>query len=69
MQSNTHVHHYPLSITPLAGKGVANPLATILSAAMMLRHSFNLEVEAKAMENAVCSVLDEVCPSYTAARG
>ena len=42
------------------GQGVANPLATILSAAMMVRHSFNLEPEAKAMEKAVEAVLEEV---------
>jgi 3-isopropylmalate dehydrogenase len=47
------------SAPDIAGQGVANPLATILSAAMMLRHSFNLETEAKAMEKAVEAVLDE----------
>lgn len=43
----------------IAGKGVANPLATILSGAMMLRNSFNLENEAKAIEKAVQEVLEE----------
>lgn len=42
----------------IAGKDLANPLATILSAAMLLRYSFGLETEAKAIENAVNSVLD-----------
>lgn len=41
------------SAPDIAGKGLANPLATILSAAMMLRHSFGLEAEAKAVEAAV----------------
>ena len=35
------------SAPDIAGKGIANPLATILSSAMMLRYSFNLEKEAK----------------------
>eukprot|EP00667_Euglena_gracilis_P011832 EG_transcript_12096 len=47
------------SAPDIAGKGVANPLATILSGAMMLRHSFHLEAEAKAIEKAVEKVLDE----------
>lgn len=42
----------------IAGKDLANPLATILSVAMLLRYSFGLETEAKAIENAVNSVLD-----------
>lgn len=42
----------------IAGKDLANPLATILSAAMLLRYSFGLETEAKAIENAVNFVLD-----------
>ena len=42
----------------IAGKDLANPLATILSAAMLLRYSFNLETEAKAIEGAVNAVLD-----------
>lgn len=42
----------------IAGKDLANPLATILSAAMLLRYSFGLETEAKAIENAINSVLD-----------
>ena len=47
------------SAPDIAGKGIANPLATILSTAMMLRYSFNLEDEAKDIENAVVKVLEE----------
>ncbi len=47
------------SAPDIAGKGIANPIAQILSAAMMLRYSFNLEAEAKAIENAVAKTLDE----------
>lgn len=42
-----------------AGKNIANPIATVLSAALMLRYSFELETEAKAVEDAVTKVLDE----------
>jgi 3-isopropylmalate dehydrogenase len=45
------------SAPDIAGKGVANPLATILSAAMMLRYTFNNEVAASRVENAVKKVL------------
>ncbi|MBA4422635.1 MAG: 3-isopropylmalate dehydrogenase [Syntrophus sp. (in: bacteria)] len=45
------------SAPDIAGKGIANPLATILSAAMMLRHSFGLPEEASVVENAVRMVL------------
>jgi len=45
------------SAPDIAGKGVANPLATILSAAMMLRYTFNLEAEAVRIESAVKKVL------------
>lgn len=41
----------------IAGKGIANPLATLLAAAMMLRHSCSLNDEAAAIETAVQSVL------------
>ncbi len=41
------------SAPDIAGKGIANPVGTILSAAMMLRYSFNLEQEACAIEKAV----------------
>jgi len=46
------------SAPDIAGKGVANPLATILSAAMMLRHTFGLGEEADAVERAVGKVLE-----------
>jgi 3-isopropylmalate dehydrogenase len=46
------------SAPDIAGKDVANPIATILSAAMMLRHSFDLEHDAAAIERAVSSVLE-----------
>jgi 3-isopropylmalate dehydrogenase len=45
------------SAPDIAGKGVANPLATILSAAMMLRFSLNQEAAAVRIENAVKKVL------------
>ena len=47
------------SAPDIAGKGIANPIATILSAAMMLRFSFDLDKEAGAIENAVEKVLKE----------
>jgi len=47
------------SAPDIAGKDIANPLATILSAAMMLRYSFGLEKEAAAIETAVNNVLDQ----------
>jgi len=47
------------SAPDIAGMDIANPIATILSAAMMLRYSFNLSKEADAIENAVTSVLKE----------
>lgn len=46
------------SAPDIAGKNIANPIGMILSAAMMLRYSFQLEKEAKAVENAVTNVLD-----------
>lgn len=45
------------SAPDIAGKGIANPIATILSAAMMLRFSFDLDREADAIEQAVRKVL------------
>ncbi|MBX3059441.1 MAG: 3-isopropylmalate dehydrogenase [Anaerolineae bacterium] len=45
------------SAPDIAGKGIANPLATILSAAMLLRSSLNLDAEAEAVETAVSQVL------------
>ena len=63
------------SAPDIAGMGIANPLATILSAAAMLRHAFGLGEEACAVERAVASVLarglrtadiaDEVCTSVS----
>ena len=47
------------SAPDIAGKGIANPLGTILSSAMLLRHSLGLEQEAAAIEAAVDAVLDE----------
>lgn len=47
------------SAPDIAGKGLANPLATILSAAMMLRSTFALTKEADAVETAVSQALDE----------
>lgn len=47
------------SAPDIAGKDVANPIATILSAAMMLRYSFDLDKEADAVEAAVKQVLKE----------
>ncbi|MDR0583008.1 MAG: 3-isopropylmalate dehydrogenase [Treponema sp.] len=46
------------SAPDIAGKNIANPLATILSAALMLRYSFGLGKEAAALEAAVSRVLD-----------
>ena len=46
------------SAPDIAGRGIANPIATILSAAMMLSYSFKLEKEAKDIENAVETVLN-----------
>ena len=47
------------SAPDIAGKGIANPIATILSAAMMLRYSFDLDTEADAIEAAVKQVLKD----------
>ncbi|MBR0172607.1 MAG: 3-isopropylmalate dehydrogenase [Lachnospiraceae bacterium] len=47
------------SAPDIAGKNIANPLATILSAAMMLRYTFDLEREACAIEMAVSRTLEE----------
>ncbi len=47
------------SAPDIAGRGIANPLATILSAAMMLRHSLNLPEAALAIETAVDNVMSE----------
>lgn len=47
------------SAPDIAGKGVANPYATILSVAMLLRHSLGLEKEAQAVESAVSAAIQE----------
>ncbi|MCI8372967.1 MAG: 3-isopropylmalate dehydrogenase [Lachnospiraceae bacterium] len=47
------------SAPDIAGQNIANPIATILSAAMMLRYSFDLDQEADAVENAVKQVLKD----------
>jgi 3-isopropylmalate dehydrogenase len=45
------------SAPDIAGKGIANPVGAIISVAMMLRHSFKLEEEARCVESAVAQVL------------
>jgi 3-isopropylmalate dehydrogenase len=47
------------SAPDIAGQGIANPLATILSVSMMLRYSFNQAAAAAAIELAVSNVLDQ----------
>ncbi|MEE0877850.1 MAG: 3-isopropylmalate dehydrogenase [Treponemataceae bacterium] len=47
------------SAPDIAGKDIANPLATILSCAMLLRYDFNMEEEARCIESAVEKVLDD----------
>lgn len=47
------------SAPDIAGENIANPIATILSAAMMLRYSFGLQKEASAIEKAIEEVLNE----------
>ena len=47
------------SAPDIAGRDIANPLGTILSGALLLRHSLGLEQEAAAIEKAVSQVLDE----------
>ena len=47
------------SAPDIAGKNIANPIATILSAAMMLRYSFDLDDEAKVIETAIEKVLQQ----------
>jgi 3-isopropylmalate dehydrogenase len=57
------------SAPDIAGKGIANPLATILAGAMLLRHGFQLETEAAAIERAVESVLNAGHRTADLARG
>ena len=47
------------SAPDIAGKGIANPIGTILSTAMMLRHSFKLEKEAASIEKAVDTAITD----------
>lgn len=47
------------SAPDIAGQDIANPIATILSAAMMLKYSFKLEKEAESIENAVKKALED----------
>jgi 3-isopropylmalate dehydrogenase len=47
------------SAPDIAGRGIANPFATLLSAALLLRHSLGLEDEARAVERAVAQALDD----------
>lgn len=47
------------SAPDISGKGIANPLAAILSVAMLLRHSLGLQAEAEALEGAVAAVLED----------
>jgi 3-isopropylmalate dehydrogenase len=49
------------SAPDIAGRGIANPVGTILSVALMLRHSFGLENEARAVESAVSAAIDDGC--------
>jgi 3-isopropylmalate dehydrogenase len=58
------------SAPDIAGKGIANPYATILSVAMLLRHSLGLETEARAIEAAVSAAVDRgVLTADIAAKG
>jgi len=58
------------SAPDIAGKGVANPYGTILSAAMLLRHSLGLAEEARAVERAVDRAIEEgaLTPDLTSVR-
>ena len=49
------------SAPDIAGRGIANPCGTILSAAMLLRHSLGLETEARAIESAVMAAVENGC--------
>jgi len=63
--TNRHKHPRGLyepvhgSAPDIAGKGIANPLGTILSVAMLLRHSLGLAAEAEAIEEAVGNTLED----------
>ncbi len=49
------------SAPDIAGKGIANPIGTILSTALLLRYSLKLETEAQAIEKAVEAVITDGC--------
>jgi 3-isopropylmalate dehydrogenase len=49
------------SAPDIAGRGIANPVGAILSVALMLRHTFDLETEAQAVESAVSATIDDGC--------
>jgi len=57
------------SAPDIAGKDIANPLATILAVAMLLRHSLNLDTEAESVESAVSQVLKDGLRTADIARG
>ena len=57
------------SAPDIAGKHIANPIATILSAGMMLRYSFGMSEEADAIVNAVDAVLEAGCRTADLAHG
>lgn len=57
------------SAPDIAGQNIANPLATILASAMLLRHSLGLEKEAKAIEDAVAAVLADGLRTADIVRG
>jgi 3-isopropylmalate dehydrogenase len=57
------------SAPDIAGMNMANPIASILSAAMMLRHTFSMEEEARAIEKAVESILDKGYRTSDIAKG
>lgn len=57
------------SAPDIAGKGLANPLGAIASAALLLRYAANLEMEAKGVETAIRAVLDAGCRTADLDRG
>jgi 3-isopropylmalate dehydrogenase len=57
------------SAPDIAGKGIANPMGAILTVAMLLRHSFQLENEAECIENAVNETLNQGFRTADLARG
>jgi 3-isopropylmalate dehydrogenase len=57
------------SAPDIAGKGIANPIGAILTAAMLLRYSGGLEAEAQAVEAAVRTVLERGARTKDLARG